>query len=91
MDKKNIVKVIGTTAISAIPWIGGPLANVINETLDSSWRKRREAFEQEIKSKFENLDESFDRKIIETKNFASLLIVFFLKCFVFTFFRKEHF
>lgn len=74
MDKKNIVKIISTSAISAIPWIGGPLANIINETLNSSWQKRREAFEQEIKSKFENLDESFDRKIIETKNFASLLI-----------------
>ena len=74
MKKANITKTIVTTAISAIPGVGGPIANVINEVLISSWQERREAFEKEMKSKFEKLDSRFEEKIRESKNLASIFV-----------------
>lgn len=72
MKMSNIVKTTTTTAISALPWVGGPLANLINEVLNNSWQERRETFEKEFKSKFEKLDSQFEEKIRESENFASI-------------------
>lgn len=72
MKKANITKAIVTTTISAIPYVGGPLAHLINEVLNSSSQERIEAFKKEMKIQFEKLDSRFEKKIRESKNFASI-------------------
>lgn len=73
-NKSDVIKIVTTTTVSAIPIVGGPLANIMNEVLNSSWKRRREEVEKEFKEKIEKIDTAYEQNIMESRNLASLFV-----------------
>lgn len=73
--KKNSKKTLKALAIAALNLhpVSASFTTFFNEFVNSSWQERIEKTQEELFKKFTELDEEFENKIKERKNFASLL------------------
>ncbi len=72
---KDRLHALAKAGLSAIPWVGGPLAELFNEVITPSIEKRRDEFFSELNARLQKLEEEKILDLNELKNNEELVDV----------------
>ncbi len=70
---KRVLKSLPMAAVAGFPCIGSPIVKIVDDVFNEQARERVELFQNEMLDKYSKLDKSFEDKIRNYSNFASLI------------------
>lgn len=74
-NEKDRLHALAKLGLNAIPWVGGPLAELFNEIITPSIEKRRDEFFRELNARLQKLEEKKFLDLNELKNSEELVDV----------------
>lgn len=70
---KRVLKSLPMAAVAGIPWVGSSIVKIVDDVFNEQAKERIEMFQNEMIEKYSKLDDSFEDKIRNYSNFASLI------------------